>query len=420
MGSKRGYIDGIGEEWNYGAMPSAGIWLDNPTSVAYLTPGVVKGYHRTQYLTPFPEGTWATVSVLYSGTEEKRDIYLNGELVGTVAAVEGSINDAGGFVANYWKNKKCMYGYTSVGIGNGGYMEMDYMKMYAPAATFDARLVSDTDVDEKNIQLQFNSRPLSVTPSQIKVNGVMAKSVTLTDEENNIYTVETAVPLKGMTEYEIDVNGIKSTLGKVLTESYNFTTKAMPEYEVTFNVAGNGTVKVGEAEVNSVSVPYADDLTFKVVPAANHHVASVTVGEAEIKATSDNAYIAECITDVTNISVVIEEDPESDPSLGNYEYYLPEAKTYSVTFGRVIPGYKTNVDSYGIIYSATNEEPVMNGEGCITFEATEKAGAKGTYGIFLMHMGKLGTKYYTRPYMCFTNSEGQQIVYGDVKTVSLD
>ncbi len=420
MGSRRGYTDGIGEEWAYGAMPSAGIWLDYSTSVAYLTPGIHKGYHRNQYLTPFPEGSWATVSVLYSGTEEKREIYLNGELMGTVSAVEGSINDEGGFIANYWKNKKYLWGYISVGFGNGGYMEMDYMKMYAPATSFDAKVVSDTETDPEGIQIKFNTRPLSVAATQVKVNGVMAKNVILTDEANNIYTVVPGAPLKGNTEYEIALNGIKSPLGKVLTESYSFTTKAMPEYEVAFNVTGNGTVEVDGAAVTTVNVPHAEKLTFKAVPSENHHVASVTAGETELKPSADNLYTMDCVTEAMNISVVFEENPESDPALAGFNYYLPEEKTYSVTFGKIIPGYKTAVDSYGIIYSATNEAPVMDGEGCVTFEATEKVKATGEYGIFLVHMGKLGSKYYTRPYMCFTNSEGQQIVYGDVKTVVLD
>ena len=76
---------------------------------------------------------------------------------------------------------------------------------------------------------------------------------------------------------------------------------------------------------------------------------------------------------------------------------------------------------YGIIYSASDStDPQIGEENCYKLKAEKALSANGHYGIEIKGDLLLNTTYYTRTYVIYQAAdETEKIVYGEIKTISL-
>lgn len=86
------------------------------------------------------------------------------------------------------------------------------------------------------------------------------------------------------------------------------------------------------------------------------------------------------------------------------------AKYAAVIFSKVSsPLYEC-----GVVYSKSNTDPVVNGDGCIV-KASENIGSVGEYGIYLYSDSADEDTYYVKPYV----KSGDEYTYGNVATFNL-
>ena len=115
---------------------------------------------------------------------------------------------------------------------------------------------------------------------------------------------------------------------------------------------------------------------------------------------------------------------ETAPSVTTFQStFIPDSKESSYTFGTVMPGNKTTVKEYGIVYSAaanTEETLRIGADGCYKLKAEKELSMNGHYGIEIKGSLLSNTAYYTRTYVIYQSSDGtESTVYGQIKTIDL-
>ena len=192
-------------------------------------------------LTTVSQNEWHTITVLYNNEQKgeyevkdsngqvtsvqptsDRDIYLDGEYMGTVEA---------GARQNGW----VQYGYLSSTIQahynnsaavegkENDKFEIDHIKYYVPVDCFEV-LTKDTPATPDSIILDFNQSLGRLEPSWFKVNGKEASKVEIYDEETNKYKVTFGELLEGNTSYTLAIEGATDVLGNKVYENISFTT----------------------------------------------------------------------------------------------------------------------------------------------------------------------------------------------------
>lgn len=202
---------------------------------------------RGTILGKWPVDEWFTVTVLYSGTEDKREIYLNGELLAAVVSSDDTGREENGTYINGWKQmKKFPLTFNFQGNSNT-YMEMDYLRIYTPAKNLDFTVLNADRTDTDSLQLQFNTEIRNLTAEQILVDGIPAAKVSVFDKVNHIYTVVPGVKLKPESDHAVSVSGAEDIFGNSLTKDCSFRTR-----EAMLVVSGLGIFS-GDEELNAAA-----------------------------------------------------------------------------------------------------------------------------------------------------------------------
>lgn len=187
---------------------------------------------------------------------------------------------------------------------------------------------------------------------------------------------------------------------------------------VTVACGENGTVsKTGGY------VTLGDTVSINVQPNDGYIISSVFCGEAPAVVQDANGFLYQTspITSDTSIAVSFEAAPMQTPELiSDVRWnYVPSDETGNITLGRII-GEETKIADYGIVYSAANAAPVLNGEACLTFSAKNYGGksANGFFGVALIGSVLDNCLYYTRTYVTYTTpDDSRHTEYGAVITV---
>ena len=191
---------------------------------------------------------------------------------------------------------------------------------------------------------------------------------------------------------------------------------------VTFICGENGTVSKKDGYVTS-----GDTVSVKILPNNGYIISSVLCGEAPavIQDVSGFTYQTSPLAKNTAITVEFETAPVQTPEIvSDVKWnYVPSGETASgnITFGKVT-GEEAKITDYGIVYSASNAVPLLDGDDCITFSARNYGGksANGFYGVFLTGSVLDNQQYYTRTYVTYTGQDGlPHTEYGVVITVDL-
>ena len=184
------------------------------------------GNSRQDDLGKWPEEQWVTFTILYSGTEDRRDIYMDGTLLATALPTDESGKEENSAYTNIWKQTKTLPLSIFFQGNSNTYFEMDYLKVYTPAKTLDFTVQNAETTDTDSFQIQFNAAIQNLSAQQITVDGVSAKNIVLTDRENNVYTVIPETSLQPASNHEVSVDGAADLFGNTLNKTCAFHTRA--------------------------------------------------------------------------------------------------------------------------------------------------------------------------------------------------
>ena len=184
---------------------------------------------RSYYSPEYAEGnigtysynTWNTITVVYRGAEDRREIYLNG--VHLADSLPGYAT-SGGAYNNWYQNGRLdlqLWFYLSA---TGHYADIDYISVYKLPESIDAAVLNGDATDLNEIYIDFNT-PVTFTKEMITLSSGEAVSVELTDKRENIYRVTLSEPLEISTSYELSVDGATDLFGNNLNKTLSFTTR---------------------------------------------------------------------------------------------------------------------------------------------------------------------------------------------------
>ena len=210
-------------------------WFHNNTAVAGTIDDVTK---------------WHTYAIKYSGSDNTRSLYIDGVLAGTTDSDVNSWFETGSIVFNLMLySKSCMM--TS---------EYDYIRTYSPGTKVGIKAYP-MSYDLDTVYVEFDTTIVDFDETMITVDGITAESVTLFDEENQVFEVKLSENLQTEQTYEVVIDGAVTSLGKTVSDTISFTTRDKTFYvdgpKVTDGNAEMELITYGSAKV---SVNVADEL----------------------------------------------------------------------------------------------------------------------------------------------------------------
>jgi len=165
---------------------------------------------------------WHTYALKYSGSDNTRSLYIDGVLAGTTDSDVNSWFETGSIVFNLMLySKSCMM--TS---------EYDYIRTYSPGTTIGIKAYP-MSYSLDTVYVEFDTTIVDFSKDMITVDGITAESVTLFDEENQVFEVKLSENLQTEQTYDVVINGAKTSLGKIVSDTISFTTR-----DKTFYVDG--------------------------------------------------------------------------------------------------------------------------------------------------------------------------------------
>lgn len=165
---------------------------------------------------------WHTYAIKYSGTDNTRSLYIDGVLAGTTDSDVNSWFETGSIVFNLMLySKSCVM--TS---------EYDYIRTYSPGTKVGIKAYPMSYSLDK-VYVEFDTTIVDFSKDMITVDGITAESVTLFDEENQVFEVKLSENLQTEQTYDVVINGAKTSLGKIVSDTISFTTR-----DKTFYVDG--------------------------------------------------------------------------------------------------------------------------------------------------------------------------------------
>lgn len=209
---------------------------------------------------------WHTVTLLYSNEGYTRDLYIDGEYMGTSSdedATNGRVNrwyHSGAFQYTFLlKNAKL----------NGGedtYAELDYVKIYHPEYTAGMIIENDTAVPIGAITLNFSNPPVWDTvnsESFILSDGTEIAEILPDPSDSSKVILIPDEDLSEKSDYVITVTGIKDGLGKEYSGELSFTTAKRRQYARKLSLKTSDKLVHGSAVISSELV---NELAGEITP----------------------------------------------------------------------------------------------------------------------------------------------------------
>ena len=195
---------------------------------------------------------WHTYAIKYSNTDNTRTLYIDGEYAGETTADTNTWFNSGwaSFRIKLWSNQ----------ANNPFTSDYEYIKLYSPSDKVNIKAYP-MSYDLDTLYLEFGTTIVDFKPEMVTVDGITAKSVTLFDEENQVFEVKLSEGLQSEQTYDVVINGAKTSLGKTVSDTISFTTRDKTFYvdgpKVTDGNAEMELITYGNAKV---SVNVADEL----------------------------------------------------------------------------------------------------------------------------------------------------------------
>ncbi len=194
---------------------------------AFLLSGnnIMRSFYSPEYaegnIGTYSYNTWNTITVVYRGAEDRREIYLNG--VHLADSLPGSAT-SGGAYNNWYQNGRLDLQLWFYLQSTGHYADIDYISVYKLPESLDATVVNGNATDLNEIYIDFNT-PVTFTKEMITLSSGEVASVELSDKRENIYRVTLSEPLEISTSYELSVDGATDLFGNTLNKTLSFTTR---------------------------------------------------------------------------------------------------------------------------------------------------------------------------------------------------
>jgi len=347
------------------------------------------------YTLPGEITDWHTVSIVYSNVDNTKVLYWDGSEIATST-------NATAANANYWDDQGKLGNarlYISTPANWAFTTYMDSMKLYEKPSAFGAQVLDSDETELDELYVDFNSTVSNINAGVLSINGKFPESITLTDEEKQIYKLTLSEKLKPQTEYKLSLNGVSNTVGQLAYNDVVFKTRALNGNEVYYDISGAGIVKAGEEEVKNGTFTEVDSHTLTVKPNKGYEAVVKVNGEAVEESAYATYNVAVTDGALVEISFTALAEEEA-PSFISIPYIFTEGST-SYTFARINKALGSK--NYGVIVSEDKAEPVIedvNGETTFKFPAIRGTNKYGEFGIGIKDKaeGKLGNKYYVRPY----------------------
>ncbi len=231
---------------------------------------------------------WHTYTIVYSASEDRRMLYVDGVLMGDSNTSDGekASGNSGNHKTNTWYSGNyftalwhfyAVYNDTSI-----DQVYFDYLKIYQPADTASATIVGGDENLTQSIQVSFNAMMGNSTVTRDKFSvsgGVDVLAVTPADDSGKLYTL-TTTKMEPATEYTLTIDGVMDTMGRAVSQNLSLTTRDKMVYVEDISLQGSATLAAGEQTVN-VSIVNEISATSYPVLMAVHKAADDSINSVD-------------------------------------------------------------------------------------------------------------------------------------------
>lgn len=212
---------------------------------------------------------------------------------------------------------------------------------------------------------------------------------------------------------------------------------AKVKYDIAITVTGEGSVNAygfseeydEEGNLTDVYVEEGDLVTFNAVPEEGYVIKSAKYNGADVIFNENGEYMTPVVLSDGTLEIEFAEETASvskmfvyEGKVGKYDYinkfgsdFPSKARTSSVA-AVIFSKISGIADECGVVYSATNKNPEVGAEGCISTPVL-KIGETGAFCMYYFaDQSLLGNKYNARSYV----KVGETYIYSDVAEMTLD
>ncbi len=187
---------------------------------------------------------WHTLTFVYSATEKKRNVYLDGTFI--AESDEETVNEA--YTSeNPWCGDRGYFQHNFIlqGLNNGTTKTeayLDYVKIYEVPSSGSAMLESAASASASALFVHFDNQVdfNSLTASQFEIDGVAVQSVRALDRTGTSFELTPAQELEPTKSYTLSISEVSDIFGNRIDVDLPFTVSAsitrdvVPEYFLDF------------------------------------------------------------------------------------------------------------------------------------------------------------------------------------------
>ena len=201
---------------------------------------------------------WHTFTIVYSGSENTRELYVDGVNKGKYEGTEDNDNN--------WFNSGIFWTGHHVYGRSGDVLSLDYIKYYEKADQFTVTVENADSVDVTKAIVKFSGTPLrdKISKDSFKVDGNEVKEIAPCGEDGTAYEITFAEALENETAHSLSITGVTDGFGRVINDEISFTTEKLLNYDIGVNFNSFGKLLINGAEIasgNAVSFPKGTEIT---------------------------------------------------------------------------------------------------------------------------------------------------------------
>lgn len=230
---------------------------------------------------------WHTFTIVYSGTENTRELYVDG--VNKAKYAGSSDYDNNWFKSGTFWTSHHVYGRAT------DILSLDYIKYYEKADSFTAVVEKSDSVDITKAIVKFSGTPLrdKISKDSFKVNGASVKAAVPFGEDGSAYEITFAEALANESTYTLSIEGVTDGFGRVINDEISFTTEKLLNYDIGVNHNAFGKVLINGEEIasgNAASYAKGTEITVTAVPDSEYEVKTLTLNGEALSPVATNVY----------------------------------------------------------------------------------------------------------------------------------
>lgn len=190
--------------------------------------------------------------------------------------------------------------------------------------------------------------------------------------------------------------------------------KSVSVRQITYTVGEGGTVSAEDIPLQgagALGVAEGTILHLTPIPAAGYRVGEVRYNGALLVPNAEGIYSVQAAADGA-LTVSYQAD-ETQPGVHTYENVIYQSEDGKIFFGQVKQASGYQKTEWGMLYSASNPDPLLQAADCRRLVSKKALNAKGQFGIELLSLPV--RDYYIRSYAIYQRgTEEPLVVYGTV------